>query len=577
MIEALDLIDNKDVRKEFGAAFEKLDRIELIQLFSDLKYLPYKAFDDGFVDDPELESAITRFRADLHNALHDSAASNLHQIKLESEVLEPEDPVSKKLTRREVYILKEIVGLDNELILHDIKEGECTLLSRVLIYRYRVYDLIRSVLPNHKLTTTVIKKLKKSAKEIGFKNGWLALGNLLANQEEVSMFCLKSPILSKKIFGYCIFIETISKEGQEVISNLGDDIKTKQRFLFCIDSKEVKKPISDLIHFKDRKAVSSQVDKYIENIANKVMRRILQVKLWTMGLYQGELDHDFGPLSVGALSDYLQTIIENEKDGKKELGKIIYNLGNNQCIVNIRYLLTNHFLPVEKANTPHDHSSVSKVYDFVLEDKSKLKSVKDASRKDRKEVVTGSKNIKSQLEDELRSESKRIITGKERKVRQYKAKTGIMKFFSKLYKWAKNAISKLIKLIKRLLQLIKKSIKFIYTEIKEAFQNFRDGINFLFSNRIINPTTSITTDYDFDFDGVTKIHTKPTTEEIKLHTASVKRFTSAIYPALNFVRVVIQWGLSIATGIGWVKVLVGIAKLFKEMLSKRIRAKMVIG
>ena len=573
MVEAFNLIENSSVRNEFHQAFKKLDYIELIQLLSDLKYIPIKAFEDNNIDSTELANAIARFRSDYNDALELQDASNLNEIKLASEFIEPEEPLPNQLTRRETFILKEIVGLNNELIIHKIKIGECTLFSRVIIYRYRVYDLIRTVLPNHRITDNVIKKLETSANGIGFKNGWLELGKLLANQEALSSFCLSSSVLSKNIFGYCIFIELSSKEGRKVIRGLGSDIKTKRRFPNAIASKVAQRIINKLISHNEPVEVTAQVNGYINNIANKFMRRILQVKLWVMGLYQGRLDHDFGPLSIAALVEYLMTITEREAIGKEELGRILYNLGNDQCIISIRHLIIKHLIPVETSDIHENHSSVSQIFDFVLEDKTSVKSIK-ANKK--KIIEAESQELKKNLEVNLRNESKTILKKGKRKVRQYQAKKGIMKFFSKLFKFVKNAFRKLLKLIKKLFRLIKKSIKIIYSEIKEAFQSFRDGLNFLFGNRIINPTSSITTDYDFDFDGITRIHSKPSSADIQEHTATIKRYASALYPTLNFVRIVIKWGIRIASGpIGWVKILVGIAKLFREMLNREVGVRLV--
>ena len=57
------------------------------------------------------------------------------------------------------------------------------------------------------LTSAVINKLEYSAKKIGFNEGWLTLGNLLADQQKLSDFCKSSPVLTNNVFGDCIFIK----------------------------------------------------------------------------------------------------------------------------------------------------------------------------------------------------------------------------------------------------------------------------------------------------------------------------------------------------------------------------------
>ena len=573
MIDAFDILEDQTIRNEFYQAFEKLDRIDLIQLLSDLKYIPLKAFDDLHIDDSELAKAISRFRSEYQAALQLKSFSNLDDIRKASEALEFEEPTSVALTKKETYILKELVGLNNELIIHQVVEGECTLLSRVLLYRYRVYDINKGVMANQKVTGAVIQKLEASAKKIGFNDGLIELGNLLASQEGLSTFCLSSSVLSNNIFGHCIFIELPSKQGKEVIRSLGAKIRKKRRFIKALSAEGAKTTINRLSKHEDFGTLHNEIHRFMGFLPNKFMRRTLQVKLWTMGLYQGNLDHDFGPLSTNALVEYLMTITEDDNTGKEALGLNIFNFGNDQCAISIRQLLTHHFLPVETAAIAQDQSSVSQIFDFVLEDKSRVTSL---SRNEKKRVHKESQKLKKNIEIKLRVESRTIINGASpKKARQYKAKKGIMKFFSNLFKFVKNAFTKLLKLIKKLFRLIKKTIKIIYSEIKEAFQHFKDGLTFLFGKRIISTNTSITTDYDFDFDGITKIHSVPTTQELQDHAATVRNYAAAIYPTLNFIRIVIKWGIHIATGpIGWLKILISIAKLFKEMLRKQILVKL---
>jgi hypothetical protein len=110
----------------------------------------------------------------------------------------------------------------------------------------------------------------------------------------------------------------------------------------------------------------------------------------------------------------------------------------------------------------------------------------------------------------------------------------------------------------------------IFNEIREAFQNFKNGMKFLFGKRIIQPTTQITTDYDFDFDGITKVHSKPSENDFALHTKMLKEYSEALYSSLNFVKIVIQWGIRVLTGpVGWLKILLGIAKIFKNWLRQK--------
>jgi len=531
-MEAFDIIDNPEVQGEFEQAFQEMDRLEIIQILSDLDYLPLKAFSDGVISDTERAKAVQEFRSDLKESLAKPNMSNLEEIvQASKELIAKEKPLADQLTQREVYILKEITGLDQELDIKQVFEHKTTLLSRVLIYRYRIYDLIdETILPSQELGASLTSTFQNVANELGYKNHWLPFGNLLANQHQLSDFCMTSPVLTNKIAGDCIFISVNHEAGKSFIDELGNKVKRRQRFLGSISSEESEKYIRNMTKKKNQNQLEEEVAKRFN---------------WTSNM-----------------------IIENQQNGRRALGRILYNLGNDQCIINIDYILKNYFIPMEGDTISNEQASVSQVYNYVLEDKSSEIGMKS---KHVVEVQQESKKLTSTLQTELRNESQTVLDKNSPNVRQYKAKTGIAKFFSKAFKFVKNLISRLRQLFEKLFRIVKKAVKFIYSEIKEAFQTFRDGLKFLFGNRIVNPTKSITTDYDADFDGITTIHSKPTAEDIKIHTEELKKYSTAIYPTLNFIKEVIKWGIRIfAQGpIGWVKILIGIAKIFKEMLQKK--------
>jgi hypothetical protein len=573
--KAFNVIEDPTVKTEFQEAFQELDRLEIIQLLSDLEYIPLKAFDDGFIDDDEMAKAVQQFRLDLSTADASKDLSNLHEIVLESKVIEQDELKEGELSPREVYILKEITGLDEELIIRDVPENETSLLSRILIFRYNVFDLLGTteITPSQKLTSELITTLKDEGKSIGFvedetkqEKSWIQLANLLANQYQLSLFCKTSEVLSNKISGDCIFI-SVEDEGKAILRELGKKIKKEDLFLETIATSQSRRYVRNLMNRSSSSNFKKQVAKTFVWPSNIFMRRMLQVKLWMAGLYHGELDDYFGPKSVEALSDFLMTIIEMNKDGRTELGRIMNNLGQGQCVININYLLTNYFIRMENDEMSGEQSSVSQVFNFVLEKKTPQGNFKPQHVE---KVQKESEKLGSALQSELRDESQVILQKKRRNVRQYKAKKGIGKFFSEAFKFVKNLITKLKRLIQKLFRIIKKVAKFIYNEIKEAFQTFARGLKFLFGKRIIDPTPHIVTDYDIDFDGITKIKGTPTQQEIETHIATLKSYSSAIYPTLTFVKNVIKWGLQVTSSpIGWVKILVGIAKIFKDMVFKK--------
>ena len=105
-MNAFEIFEESEVKDQFEQAFDKLDKMEVVQLLSDLKYLPQKAFDDGIIDPPELSNAIKKFRTELKDAEKDFQMSNLYEVILSSEIIEEEKEFPAQLTQREVHILK---------------------------------------------------------------------------------------------------------------------------------------------------------------------------------------------------------------------------------------------------------------------------------------------------------------------------------------------------------------------------------------------------------------------------------------------------------------------------------------
>lgn len=566
-MEINDLFEDEELGENFTQSFDELDRLEVIQLLSDLGYIPQSAFEDGRIDDSELIAGGKLFKSELQEMIGQSHSSNLMEVVRSTNAIEGSQSSGiGNLTLSEIYILKDITGLDQELHIYHVEEGISNLFTRVLLYRYRVFGLTAAT-ASDSLDGTVIDDIKSSVKEFGFQGGWIDFSNLLSNQERLSRYCADSEFFHRQLEGSCIFFPVISKEGRDVISDLGGKIRKKARFLKEFGESPFKVIPERLLQLNDHTAISNQVRNFLNSRKNRFMLRVLQVKLWVLGLYQGDLDHNFGPESILALRDLLLSIIENDEDGKKELGKVLYDLGTDQCILSIKYLIKEHLLPMELSELKIEQSSVSKVYEFVLEDKSNVANLSD----DQKAIIKfESEQLNTKLGNQLRTESQIVLDSGKKNKRQYKGKKGILKFISKFWKWLKNSFKKIIKLIKRLLSILAKAVKFIIREVQEAFQQFKRGLKFLFGKRIVNPTKSIKTDFDFDFDSVTSIKMNVSVEEIRTHITDLRQYSQAVYPTLNFTRIVIQWGIRFASGpVGWVKILIGIAKLFKEFLAEK--------
>ena len=260
--------------------------------------------------------------------------------------------------------------MDQELIINQVELNKCTLLSRILIYRYRVYGRITKIQSNQRFTPQIRDDLDIAARQVGYQDDWLSFGNMLADQKKLSSFFMTASIFTKDIFGDCIFIMPDSAQGKEVIDDMGKSIKRRKLFLNSLEAVNPKTKFD--MEALTKRNNPAKVNGCIGQIGNVFLRRMLQVKLWMTGLYRGKLDHDFGPVSITALNEFLMTLSENSNLGRDERGRVLYNLGDDQCVVNIRYLFTKFLIPMENVSVPEEQKSISQVFDFVLEDKSDM-------------------------------------------------------------------------------------------------------------------------------------------------------------------------------------------------------------
>ena len=566
MIDAADLFEDAAIGKQFMSSFDEMERVEVVQLLSDLGYIPLEAFEDDEVSPDELKTGIDLFQQELKQALAEPDQSNLDEIYQASASL-LNTSQEGTLNERELHVLKEITGLDQEFILEEVAEDQINLFTRVVLYRYRVYGLT-TFPPGEVFGSKVLDQLLFITEKLGFEGTLTEISNLLANQLALSDYAVNNATLANQMEGTCIFFDLSTKAVKDTIANLGKQVRQKKQFLENLGHEKVKGILEQYLNTKDHVAVSRGVQTTIDTSdKNKFMLRMLQVKLWVMGIYQSRLDDELGPKSILALNDFLVSIAENDEDGQAELGNVLYHLPTSQCALNIRYLIEAHILPIESAEVQNQQSSISRIFELVLEDKTKTEGLTDAEKG---KIKDQSDTLSSRLQSELTLESERIIDKTQKKVRQYKARKGLLKLVSKFWTWVDDSFQGLIKLFKKLLQYLAKATKHIFREVGEAFQKFKKGLTFLFGQRKIQPTEHIQTDYDFDFDGLTRVSSRATAEDIQTHVASLKTYAAALYPTLHFTRIVIQWGIRAASGpVGWTKILLGMARLLKEVVANR--------
>lgn len=568
MKDLLEIIPEQQ-KDAFEQAFEKQDHNDAVQMLSDLGYLAMEAFEDERITHEELSEAIDSFRKELKQAIEDEETSNLHDLYARSRLL-PNDQKKGHLTVLELSILRDLVGLEGEF---EMKKTpvQPDISYRIICYRFRVFDLVEA-LPDRQHFVEHLKKFQQVLKHYEFDKPLYQFANMLGDEEKVGHFFLTSAYINRQIFSTSIFFEVPEENVKKYKHIAGEKVKlTKEDdYLSGISPGKLKDSVRKILKEGSNKKRRDQISIYTNIPENQFLLRVLQVKLWIIGLYDGKLDRDFGQHTFWALKNLLELIAEKDEAKTSDLTKILHVVNKDQCALNLKFLIKKLQRSLKAEGDEAQGQSASSLYEVVLDEKY-------ADGPDQA-VRTEAKKLENALETELVSHAVSITDEKVKKRRKYQGKRGIRKLFSKLITFVEKVVGKIVSFLKKLFEVIKKSIKFIFDEIKEAIGTFRQGMSFLFGKRSIDVNPRIFSDFDFDFDGITVIDPAIKSDDIEQHSLAIKEKSEAIYPSLKFVVTVVKWGINLASGTAWIKILIGIAKLFKEFVISKIKDKQpVIG
>lgn len=550
MRDAMELIEDQEQRAVMARAFIKQDQLDAVQLLSDLKYLDAKAFDSDSASSDELKAAIHQFRIECRSALASpSIFSNFRALWAKADV---QTESQSKLSQSELLLLKQMTGLEGELVFKAIpvKVDVC---YRVALYRFSVYGLSK-ISPNADKLSQQLNTLSGIVDQFKHEKGLVDFLNVLGNQKKVSEFCESSRFTTEGFIGPIFFFNV--KKAKQFYKLTGDKIKLNKSkdFLDVVSATSVKTTLQKVLKSPGSK---DQIKSYITYTSeNKFMLRVLQVKLWVLGLYQGKLDYDFGIESVEALKQLLDLVFKQSDE--EELKNILFVANSSQCVVNFQYLLDKHIKPLE-----------AKGSDLALDNYYELIEG-EYGQHENEEVRDEAVKLNQTIEDSLLNHAKALHTLKQPK-RMYKGKGGFRKFLSRAFKLLKNAAKKIVAFIQKLIKLMGKVVKFIFEEIKEAFLTFKRGLVFLFGKRKVKVDSALYSDYDFDFDGHTLLVQSVSAGQLTSHTQEVQLRAQALYPTIRFVTEVIKWGANLSTPMGWVNVLIKMASMLKDLIRGKLK------
>lgn len=361
-MEALEFIPEKE-RPKFEQAFDRQQQIEAVQFLEDLGYITdeINLLDASFTQ-TQL-SSVAQFRKDYQFLLKNNDTSNFQEIYAKSLSFVHENQ-PESLSEREHFLLSHLIGLEGDFTISSAPKDETTLLSRVIIYRFKIYDLnipaVDSVFDDN-----TIKILNTNLIRFDYQHGLESFANMLADQDSLSEFVINSEKLNSLLFNSTIFFRIDKRSGRRLLRSFRRQVDNEDKFLSVIPDNNNKPIIRKIIEKGDE----HEIDTKIQMFENQFLIRVLQVKLWVLGMYEGKLDTDFGDQTYLALKELLDYLSNQDDGDAEEIPKLIYAMRKKQWAFNIEYFLKVPMAELEGISISKDDTSVSKVYDHVLEKK----------------------------------------------------------------------------------------------------------------------------------------------------------------------------------------------------------------
>lgn len=357
--------------------------------------------------------------------------------------------------------------------------GEVSLLSRIVHYRLRVFGVFTQPAdaPFSELTLNSIKALATILKlKLNRNESMLQVVNLLGNIRELSQSFMKHQ-------GTWVFIFKLRPASPEVlketyINNINlinkDILKLENRKRqWVYEQVFVSTGINYLdsggrrawagrngLRYYRRSQVSGRIRQLVSkrlpadeahgNIINKFGFELLQLRLWLLGFYKGELDGDWGPLTMLATKEFLHT------NGIKDINTVIKPVQGGYAVVNIRYLFKKLLAETDKHADSVNEKDAQEL---------SLKIFSEATNKTRWEQLEQAHNKVGELDMGVQSTR--------RKRRRSFSFRGLLSAVGRIFS---EVAGKLINAVKKVWVALKKMTAYAVNIFKQGIETIKQGI-----------------------------------------------------------------------------------------------------
>ena len=353
--------------------------------------------------------------------------------------------------------------------------GDVSLLSRIIHYRLRVFGVFNSSVDTP-FSELSLKSIEAVARTLKQGDSLLQTVNLLGNTRELSRKFMQHQGTWVFVFKQRPTIPEVLKESY--INNIHQIDKD------ILELENKKHPwvyehtfVSTGVHYQDssgrrtwgerdglRYYRKSEVWGKIrllakkrlpahqanENLVNKFGFELLQLRLWLLGFYKGEVDGDWGTLTMLAVKEFLYS------SGIKNIGKLIKPVQGGYAVVNMRYLFKKLL-----AETENQADSVSE------------KDAKELSLKIFSEAVKNDQWQQFEVAHEKIEEQYSGIQSTNRRRRRSYSFRGLLSAVGRFFG---NIANSLIKVVKEVWSALKKLATYAVTIFRKGIEFIRRGM-----------------------------------------------------------------------------------------------------
>lgn len=478
-------------------------------------------------------------------------ASELIKSAFETFRLDLDD--SNLLTQKEIRRLKDLYPVDVDLKLLeycvDIDEGpkfdklpefgSQNLRTRILHYRLNLLGLYEQPIHSY-FSAKSYSALSELSSLIG-KN-LLATLNLLSDIQEFT----------------CAYLKQTGYQHPIVISQCRQDKINQIEGFSGAFKRSVKRELGGhhgvfenlkdgLFKRNDDKVDLQEALSILKNNLNSFNIRLIQVHQRILGLYDGAIDGNIGPITIESLQNIIKSYEQTgEKLAQKKL-LVVLSKKDNLIAFNALFFLNRY--KIESQSTDKTIATVEKINSTFLQ----------ANKTDQQLFE---KKINEQLSP------KDVSIHPSGSITQ-RIFGGIKAFFRKAFRFGKRIFKWIIKGIKSMAGFIEKFIKNIVSFLKEAAYHFIQGVKFLIGKTTITSGSSqgyILTNFDLDKD-VLNIDQKASSSTIQTHIGQVDTKVSELKFSLNLISFLFRTIKAIFLGgiVAWPLFILKLVKSFKEL------------